>query len=81
MADDMTTLAHRVSAVEASLASLVRRDVYDAHTDAARTEAERLRTALEEVRDTLRWQSRVLVLWALGMIVTLAVAVTGMVTG
>lgn len=78
MADDMTTLAHRVAALEASI---VRRDVYDAHTEAARAESERLRTAVEEVRDTLRWQSRVLVLWALGMIVTLAVAVTGMVTG
>ena len=78
MADDMTTLAHRVSALETSI---VRRDVYDAHTEAARMEAERMRTAIEEVRDTLRWQSRVLVLWALGMIVTLAVAVTGMVTG
>lgn len=85
MDDEVRTLALRVAALERGLESAiesgVRRDVYDAHHDAARTEGERMRTAIEEVRDTLRWQSRVLVLWALGMIVTLAVAATGMVTG
>lgn len=81
MADDLATLAHRMAAVEAAMTDVVRRDVHEARMDAARQEVERVRTAIEEVRDTLRWQSRVLVLWALGMIVTLGVGVSALVQG
>lgn len=83
MDDEVRTLALRVAALErgleSSIGSGVRRDVYEAHSERASVELRQVRDAVDEIRSTLRWQSRTLVLWALGMLVTLAVAITSMV--
>lgn len=83
MDDEVRTLALRVAALERGLESTiesgVRRDVYDAHAERASIELRQVRDVVQEIQATLRWQSRTLVLWALGMLVTLAVAITSMV--
>jgi len=77
--DDATRI--RLDALERRVGDAVLRETYAAHERRRDQEIEQLRAGLAEVRDTLRWQGRTLVLWVLGLVVSIVTAVAGLVIG
>lgn len=78
MDNELHSLKLRMEAVERQVEAFVRSDVYNAYSEKLVVQIGQMKEAIEGLQETQRWQSRTLVLWALGMLLTLSLGVASL---
>lgn len=78
MDNELHSLKLRMEAVERQVEAFVRNDVYNAYSEKLMVQIGQMKEAIEGLQETQRWQSRTLVLWALGMLLTLSLGVASL---
>lgn len=78
MDNELHSLKLRMEAVERQVEAFVRSDVYNAYSEKLVVQIGQMKETIEGLQETQRWQSRTLVLWALGMLLTLSLGVASL---